>query len=366
MYQRCFLRILSYEVFLDFSGLFRNADEEMKDIGQQLCSTHVGDGRSALTMSPKQPNAHRGTRPDRPDAQTLLYQGSEAEASAVTVATCVKCNSVHDVPLQDLKRGTGQSQKEDKYVCFKCSLGAAPPHFHFVNNSRSATQVGNKPEAISGSVNHKFKVRNFKPGKYYCDKCRFSTKDPLQYKKHTLQHEEIKFICSHCGCISYTKGEFQRHLVKHTGVFPYRCEYCDYGAIRNDYIVKHRRRVHEKAGAKRLPKAVARLEPKRISASKQNSELSKASSPRTAFQNKLSDQLSRFSLHASKDRMHGITLLPESKEYQKDVVCIPHKGALSEPTEVSLLGNRSVEVEVLSPSKEPVQPGMPLTVVAPA
>lgn len=339
----------------------------MKDIGQQLYSTPVGDGRNALTMSPKQPNAHRGTRPDRPDAQTVLYQGSEAESAAMTIATCVKCKSVHEVPLQDLKKGTGQSQKEDKYVCFRCNLGAASPHFHFVNNSRSATQVGNKPEAISSSVNHKFKVRNFKPGKYYCDKCRFSTKDPLQYKKHTLQHEEIKFVCSHCGCISYTKGEFQRHLVKHTGVFPYRCEYCDYGAIRNDYIVKHRRRVHEKTGAKRPPKAVARLEPKRISASKQNPELSKTSSPRTAFQNKLSDQLSRFSPDASKDRTHSITLLPESKDYQKDVVCIPHKGALSEPTEViNLLENKSVEVEVLSPSKEPVQPGMPLTVVAPA
>ncbi|XP_057562121.1 zinc finger protein 518B [Hippopotamus amphibius kiboko] len=340
--------------------------KKMKESGQQLWTTQADDGHSSLTMSPKQPNAHRGTRPDRQEAQTLLYQGSEAEAAAMTIATCVKCKSVHKLPLQDLKKGTGQSQKEDKYVCFKCSLGVAPPHFHFVNSNHSATHIGNKTETISSSVNNKFKVRNFKPGKYYCDKCRFSTKDPLQYKKHTLQHEEIKFICSHCSYISYTKGEFQRHLVKHTGIFPYQCEYCDYGAIRNDYIVKHRKRVHEKAGGKRPPKTVAKLEPKRISASKQNPELLRASSPRTAFQNKLSDQLSRFSLHSNKDRMHNIMLLPESKEYQKDVVCVPNKVTLSEPNEVSLFENRSVEVEVLSPAKEPVQPGMPLTVVAPA
>ncbi|XP_008057394.1 zinc finger protein 518B [Carlito syrichta] len=340
--------------------------KKMKDIGQQLYTTQVSGGHNSLTMSPKQPNANGAPRPDRQEAQTLLYQGSEAEAAMMTVATCAKCKSIYKIPLQDLKKGTGQSQKEDIYVCFTCSLGVPSPNFHFVNNNPSATYVGNKTEAISSPVNSKFKVRNFKPGKYYCDKCRFSTKDPLQYKKHTLQHEEIKFICSHCSYISYTKGEFQRHLVKHTGIFPYQCEYCDYGAIRNDYIVKHRKRVHERAGAKRPLKAVAKLEPRRTSTSKQNTELLKASNPRTTFQNKLSDQLSRFSLHANKDKMHNIMLLPEPKDYQKDVVCIPNKMTLSEQNEVSLFENKNVEVEVLSPAKEPVQPGMPLTVVAPA
>ncbi|XP_021533266.1 zinc finger protein 518B [Neomonachus schauinslandi] len=340
--------------------------KKMKDIGQQLYTTQGNDGHNSLTMSPKQPNANRATRPDRQEAQVLLCQGSEAEAAVMTIATCAKCKSVHKIPLQDLKKGTGPSQKEDKYVCFKCNLGVATPHFHFVNSNPSATPVGNKAEAMAGSVNNKFKVRNFKPGKYYCDKCRFSTKDPLQYKKHTLQHEEIKFICSHCSYISYTKGEFQRHLVKHTGIFPYQCEYCDYGAIRNDYIVKHRRRVHERAGGRRPPKTVAKLEPKRTSTSKQNTELLKPPSPRTAFQNKLSDQLSRFSLHTNKDKMHNIMLLPEPKEYQKDVVCIPNKVTLSEPNEGRVFENQSVEVEVVSPAKEPVQPGMPLTVVAPA
>ncbi|XP_004462222.1 zinc finger protein 518B [Dasypus novemcinctus] len=340
--------------------------KKMKDIGQQLYTVQVADGRNSLTMSPKHPSANRETRPDRQDAQTRLYQGSEAEATMTTIATCVKCKSVHRIPLQGLKKGTGQSQKEDRFVCFKCNLGVPPPHFHFVNNNPSASQVGNKTEAISSPVNSKFKVRNFKPGKYYCDKCRFSTKDPLQYKKHTLQHEEIKFICSHCNYISYTKGEFQRHLVKHTGIFPYQCEYCDYGAIRNDYIVKHRKRVHERAGGKRSPKTIAKLDPKRASALKQDTDFLRASSSRTTFHNKLSDQLSRFSLHTKKDKMHNIMLLPRSKDYQRDVVCIPNKTTLFEPNEVNLFENKNVEVEVLSPAKEPVQPGMPLTVVAPA
>uniref|UniRef100_A0A8D2B038 Zinc finger protein 518B n=1 Tax=Sciurus vulgaris TaxID=55149 RepID=A0A8D2B038_SCIVU len=338
----------------------------MKDIGEPSYATPMNGTHDSLTLSPKLPSSNRATRPDRQEAQALLYQGSEAEAAVMTIATCAKCKSVHKVPLQDLKKGPGQSHAQDKYVCLPCSLHTAPPHFHFVNSNPSATHVGNKTEAISSPVNNKFKVRNFKPGKYYCDKCRFSTKDPLQYKKHTLQHEEIRFICSHCSYISYTKGEFQRHLVKHTGIFPYQCEYCDYGAIRNDYIVKHRKRVHERAGAKRPLKTATKLEPKRAGVSRQNIELLKPANPRTTFQHKLSDQLSRFSLHANKDKIHNILLLPESKEYQKDVVCIPNQMPLSEPNEISLFENKSVEVEVLSPAKEPVQPGVPLTVVAPA
>ncbi|XP_004715197.1 zinc finger protein 518B [Echinops telfairi] len=341
----------------------------MKDVGQPLYIPQVNDRSSSLTMSPKQPHGNSVAGADGREGHALLCQDPEREAAMMTIATCTKCKSIHRVPLQDFLLGTGQGQREDPYICFKCSLGVPPHRFHFVNHSLGTTHFGNGTDALSGPIPSKFKVRNFKPGKYYCDKCRFSTKDALQYRKHTLQHEEIKFICSHCSHISYTKGEFQRHLVKHTGIFPYQCEYCDYGAIRNDYIVKHRKRVHEKAGggAKRSPKAVAKLELKGSSPSKPSPELSAAPAPKTLFQDRLPDPPARFPLPARKDGLPGVSLLPEAKARQKDVVCIPSRAApASEPGEAKGFENKSVEVEVLSPTKEPVQPGMPLTVVAPA
>ncbi|XP_075400643.1 zinc finger protein 518B [Tenrec ecaudatus] len=341
----------------------------MKDVGQPLYTPQVNDRPGSLTMSPKQPHANSVARADGREGHALLCQDPGREAALMTIATCTKCKSIHRVPLQDFLLGAGQGQREDPFICFKCSLGVPPHRFHFVSHSLGPTHFGNGADALPGPIPNKFKVRNFKPGKYYCDKCRFSTKDALQYRKHTLQHEEIKFICSHCSHISYTKGEFQRHLVKHTGIFPYQCEYCDYGAIRNDYIVKHRKRVHEKAAGsgKRSPKAVAKLELKGSSPSKPSPELSAGPAPKALFQDRLPDPPARFPLPTRKDGLPGATLMPEAKERQKDVVCVPSRAAPAlEPGEATGFENKSVEVEVLSPTKEPVQPGMPLTVVAPA
>ncbi|XP_004617481.2 zinc finger protein 518B [Sorex araneus] len=336
--------------------------KKMKDLGQQLYPAHASDGRGPATMSPKSLGAHRTARALRPEPPGLVYPGSEAEATLTTLATCAKCKGVQEIPIQELKK----TQRADKYICFQCTLSMAPPPFPFGSGSPSGLR-GKAAELGPGAGSNKFKVRNFKPGKYYCDKCRFSTKDPLQYKKHITQHDEIRFICSHCSYVSYTKGEFQRHLVKHTGIFPYQCEYCDYGAVRNDYIVKHRKRVHERAGGRRPPGPPAKLEAKRAGAAKPYPELGKTPGlRREALSGRLSDPLSKYPAHARKDKAHGVPWLPDPKDFQKDVVCIPKRLSPAEPSEMPLFENKSVEVEVLSPTREPLQPGMPLTVVAPS
>lgn len=88
--------------------------------------------------------------------------------------------------------------------------------------------------------------RNFN-GRLCCEKCRFSTKDTALYERHIAQHEEVTFSCTICNHISYSRVESQRHLVKHKGSFPYKCNWCPYGAVRRDYMVKHIQRIHGKS-----------------------------------------------------------------------------------------------------------------------
>ncbi|XP_038677454.1 zinc finger protein 518A [Scyliorhinus canicula] len=82
-------------------------------------------------------------------------------------------------------------------------------------------------------------------GNFRCEKCRFSTKDQGTFIQHIHRHDVIQYKCGKCEHVSYTKGEFQRHLVVHTGAFPFCCQYCNYGATRKDYIVKHINAVHK-------------------------------------------------------------------------------------------------------------------------
>ncbi|XP_056658408.1 zinc finger protein 518B isoform X2 [Monodelphis domestica] len=343
--------------------------KKMKEIIPQLYTDQVNDKNNSLTTSPKQLANEHVSQPNGHESQSHGYQDSKAEDDKMCMVTCLRCRSLQKVPLQELKKDNQYSQIEDQmfFVCVKCTFGVSPP-IPFMNDMPGSIDSGNKDATISRTITNQFKVKNFQPGKYYCDKCRFSTKDPLQYKKHTLQHEEIKFFCSHCSYVSYTKGEFQRHLVKHTGTFPYQCEYCDYGAVRNDYIVKHTRRVHETSGEKRPLRQVMEHQPKRTNFSKQNSEvLVNEVSKSNSFLNEPTDSPLYFPSHGDQDKTGPAISLPETKECSRDeAASAPDKACLPEPSKVNLFENENVEVELLSPAKEPVQPGMPLTVVAPA
>ncbi|XP_044139347.1 zinc finger protein 518B [Bufo gargarizans] len=179
--------------------------------------------------------------------------------------------------------------------------------------------------------------------KFNCEKCRFSTKDPNKYRNHVSLHNDIKYACSHCDFVSYTKTEFQKHLVTHTGKFPYTCGYCGYGAIRNDYIVKHIRRIH---GDGKILCSVSTVE----------NESKKAS-------------INITQTHVMAPTVQNI-LQNSPSSFTEDIIDLT--------TEVDGLGSSSnnifpngnniaghVEVEVISPVDQQLNPWIPLTVVAP-
>ncbi|NWX61696.1 Z518B protein, partial [Promerops cafer] len=331
----------------------------MREILPRLYPGQINDKNNSLTTSPKQSddktNLSKGA-----DDQNCCYQGTEAENNKLSLISCIKCRNVQKISMQDIEKHKKLEWTEDKnFICKKCSH-IKPPGFDFFPEGANAADYEKRERKTPSKTQKTFKVKNFLPGKYYCDKCRFSTKDPLQYKKHVGQHEEIKFLCSHCSYVSYTKGEFQRHLVKHTGTFPYQCEYCEYGAVRHDYIVKHTRRVHE-TPRKRLPNTLMNHKQKKQS---QSTLCKKQKYNKIPFQNELSN-LSSNMVCEIPSKATKTVCSSQNVECSINMSSVQDKTIL-EPSEMSVCENQSVEVEVYSPKTEPLQPGMPLTVIAPS
>ncbi|MEE6462496.1 hypothetical protein FKM82_001613 [Ascaphus truei] len=190
--------------------------------------------------------------------------------------------------------------------------------------------------------------------KYKCEKCKFSTKEQRKYENHVSLHKDIKFACTHCKYVSYTKGHIQKHLVTHTGEFPYRCEYCGYGAIRNDYLIKHIRRIH---GDGQIQCSV--------SINTNDSKNNSINITQNALQKNI-QEISQTTHTLSSKSNTPVEVVDLTTNLQKDILL--HKTVSESTKDVgSLLGCGShVEVELIHPVEKQLHPGMPLTVVAPS
>uniref|UniRef100_A0A8C5LVG7 C2H2-type domain-containing protein n=1 Tax=Leptobrachium leishanense TaxID=445787 RepID=A0A8C5LVG7_9ANUR len=180
--------------------------------------------------------------------------------------------------------------------------------------------------------------------KFNCEKCRFSTKDQCKYNSHVTVHNDMTFSCSHCNYVSYTKGDFQRHLVTHTGKFPYTCEYCGYGAVRNDYIVKHIKRIHND-GKIQCSVSTVENDAKNTSVNiiQTNLPCVPELAPSIAF--------------STNEDIIDLT---------SDLESIPSYPITFDHGIKREVPGTQVEVEVISPSETPLYPWMTLTVVAPS
>ncbi|NXT50546.1 Z518A protein, partial [Pluvianellus socialis] len=76
-------------------------------------------------------------------------------------------------------------------------------------------------------------------GHFQCEKCGFSTQDVGTFVQHIHRHNEIPYKCVKCHHVSFTKEEFQKHLLVHTSLFPFGCQYCSYRTSRKDYLLNH-------------------------------------------------------------------------------------------------------------------------------
>ncbi|NXW60266.1 Z518A protein, partial [Eurystomus gularis] len=76
-------------------------------------------------------------------------------------------------------------------------------------------------------------------GHFQCEKCGFPTQDVGTFVQHIHRHKEIPYKCGKCHHVSFTNEEFQKHLLVHTSMFPFGCQYCNYSTPRKDYLLKH-------------------------------------------------------------------------------------------------------------------------------
>lgn len=54
----------------------------------------------------------------------------------------------------------------------------------------------------------------------------------------------MRFYCFYCNHLSYSNSDLNHHLVQKHSIFPFKCQLCDYGALRRDSVMQHVRQMH--------------------------------------------------------------------------------------------------------------------------
>ncbi|XP_005995865.1 zinc finger protein 518B [Latimeria chalumnae] len=291
---------------------------------------------------------------------------------------CVECKNMRISTLEDLQRLYELKSHDQKSACNKFDITAydvgeirIDATSHFIGKVTDEESEHKEKLALNKGT-EQFKVKDFKLVKYCCNKCQFTTKSTLQYWKHLLQHGDIKFTCSYCKNVSNAKSMFQRHLVIHSGTFPYKCEY---GAVRNDYSMKCTKETHDTI--KRKGQCVFQHRKQKKCFIKLNTTLDGQSERQKGFfQVDLDASVlpTEVSDPEQVQNCNADSLSSNSENFKFDFFVeeleesVKLSSSATVGDSVSLVGteNGKVQVEVLSPKQVPLLPGVTLTVVAPS
>ncbi|XP_043983044.1 uncharacterized protein LOC122837042 [Gambusia affinis] len=77
----------------------------------------------------------------------------------------------------------------------------------------------------------------------YCEKCGFTSTDPVAFKTHMIEHG-TRFYCFYCNAVSFSEAELNEHLKQHTSKYPFKCLHCGQGYMRKRCMMKHIDRFH--------------------------------------------------------------------------------------------------------------------------
>ncbi|KAK6299136.1 hypothetical protein J4Q44_G00306460 [Coregonus suidteri] len=193
----------------------------------------------------------------------------------------------------------------------------------------SVVQDARRPEEFDFEcvVNSKFKNSKV----WFCEKCRFLTTDFDDYSSHIMEHAVMRFYCFYCNHVSYSEAELNHHVEQHTRVHPFKCQFCDYRAVKKDYVEIHMKRIHNAPAEK-------------VSSAKVTRKSKPVSLPSALPRDPTSSRVAPL-------RTKNITTRVDEGR--------PMDGTL----DANILPK--VEVELLAPLNEPIQHNRPLTVSFP-
>lgn len=177
----------------------------------------------------------------------LHYEGGLKMSAKILNFSCTKCRSNIRYSPNDLQKHFQLFHHGElpSYPCEMCNFSASDfQSFNQHRRTHRSTLV--KCEICNDAQRYTlldltkhFTSKHCVNGHFQCEKCRFLTHDVGTFVQHIHRHNEIQYKCDKCHHISFSKEELQKHVVSHTGTFPFSCQYCNYMASRKNYLLKH-------------------------------------------------------------------------------------------------------------------------------
>lgn len=80
------------------------------------------------------------------------------------------------------------------------------------------------------------------PRCFLCPKCGFKTTKSREYNSHRQKHMKEELVCFYCEYQASTSFEYDQHMEKHSGKFPYFCTECNSRFINKNRLISHNTR----------------------------------------------------------------------------------------------------------------------------
>nr|XP_060624674.1 zinc finger protein 518A [Anolis sagrei ordinatus]XP_060624675.1 zinc finger protein 518A [Anolis sagrei ordinatus] len=177
----------------------------------------------------------------------LHYEEGQKISAKILNFSCTKCKDNIRYSPNDLQKHFQLLHHGElpSYPCEMCNFSAN--NFQSFNQHRLThrstlvkCEICNDDHryTLLGLTKH-FSSNHCVNGQFQCERCIFSTRDVGTFVQHIHRHKEIQYKCDTCHYVGFSKEEYETHMVSHTGMFPFSCQYCNYMASRKNYLLKH-------------------------------------------------------------------------------------------------------------------------------